>query len=103
LTRFSGICYSRSIHEASACSGARAFLRTFCPWTSARSDYLYEHHKIGPEKVRVIFNVPVTPVGITNVLSDDFSSAEIDTGKWRINDSPFEVRGALGVRSVLQI
>src|SRR4030095_16081628 len=52
--------------------------------------------KVGnSDKVRVRFSTPVTPAGVTDLLTDDFGDGTIDTTKWSSNSTPWLVGGTL--------
>jgi hypothetical protein len=55
------------------------------------------------DKVRVRFNMPVTPAGVTTLLEDDFSAAAIDAARWMINEAGFEGGGTTAESSVEQV
>lgn len=59
--------------------------------------------KIGTsDRVRVTFDRPVTPAGETNIVSDDFSGASLDSAKWTVNTTGFEGGSATAESGVEQ-
>jgi len=62
----------------------------------AQTPVILSAAKVGTsDKVRVTFNVPVTPAGVTTLLTDDFSGGSINTSLWSSNATPWLVGGSI--------
>jgi hypothetical protein len=69
----------------------------------AQTPQIVSAAKVGAsDKVRVTFDMPVTPAGTTTLLTDDFSGAGVDPAKWTINNAGFEGGSTTAESSVVQ-